>query len=78
MKRTITATIGALLAFTALTGARAETIYLTAAHMVDPASGKVVASPAVIVKDDRIVSVGTAATLAAPRRTGAARPSRRC
>jgi imidazolonepropionase-like amidohydrolase len=56
----------ALLSFTALGGARAETIYLTAAHMVDPAAGKAIDSPAVIIKDDRIVSVGTAASLAAP------------
>jgi imidazolonepropionase-like amidohydrolase len=56
----------ALLSFAALGGARAETIYLTAAHMVDPAAGKAIDSPAVIIKDDRIVSVGTAASLAAP------------
>jgi imidazolonepropionase-like amidohydrolase len=66
MKPTMIAIATGLLAFTALSTARAETIYLTAAHMVDPAAGKVVDSPAMIVKDDKIVSVGTAATLAVP------------
>src|SRR5476649_2456151 len=45
---------------------RAETIYLTAAHMVDSAAGRVVNAPAVVIKDDKIVSVGTAASLPAP------------
>jgi imidazolonepropionase-like amidohydrolase len=45
---------------------RAETIYLTAAHMVDPASGKLIDAPAVVIKDDRVLAVGTAAALAAP------------
>ncbi|QUD86414.1 Xaa-Pro dipeptidase [Phenylobacterium montanum] len=48
------------------TAARAETIYLTAAKMVDPASGSVISSPAVLIKDEHIVQVGTAASLAAP------------
>src|SRR6185503_11306827 len=47
-------------------GAWAETIYLTAARMVDPVAGKVVDKPAIVIKDDRIVSVGTAGSLAAP------------
>ena len=47
-------------------GVDAETIYLTAAHMVDPVGGKVVNAPAVVIKDDKIVSVGTAASLPAP------------
>jgi len=34
--------------------------------MIDPASGKTVSSPAVIIRDDRIVSVGLAASLPAP------------
>ena len=46
--------------------ARADTLYLTAARMVDPASGTVIQAPAVIIKDDRIVEVGPAATLKAP------------
>jgi imidazolonepropionase-like amidohydrolase len=47
-------------------GARAETIYLTAARMVDPAAGKVVADPAVVIVDDRVTAVGTAGALAPP------------
>ena len=47
-------------------GVDAETIYLTAAHMVDPVGGKVVNAPAVVIKGDKIVSVGTAASLPAP------------
>src|SRR5580658_1663155 len=46
--------------------AHAETIYLTAAKMVDPVAGKVIDKPAIVIKDDRIVSVGTAGSLAAP------------
>jgi imidazolonepropionase-like amidohydrolase len=61
-----TALTTALLAFATLNGAAAETIYLTAAHMVDPAASKVIDSPAIVIKDDRIVSVGTAASLTAP------------
>jgi imidazolonepropionase-like amidohydrolase len=65
--KSMTAVIAAgLLACTTLSGARAETIYLTAAHMIDPAAGKVIESPGVIIKDDKIVSVGAAASLAAP------------
>ena len=48
------------------TGARAETLYLTAARLVDPATGTVIAAPAVVIKDDRIVQVGPAASVAAP------------
>ncbi len=47
-------------------GARAETLYLTAAKLVDPASGAAITAPAVIIKDDRIVQVGPAASLPAP------------
>jgi imidazolonepropionase-like amidohydrolase len=46
--------------------AKAETIYLTAARMIDPAAGKAIAAPAVIIKGDRIAAVGTTASLAAP------------
>jgi imidazolonepropionase-like amidohydrolase len=55
-----------LVACCAALGARAETIYLTAAHMVDPVGGKIVNAPAVVLKDDKIVSVGTTASLPAP------------
>jgi imidazolonepropionase-like amidohydrolase len=55
------------ISLSALTGAaHAETIYLTAARMVDPAAGKVVDRPAIVIEDDRIVSVGTADSLAVP------------
>jgi len=46
--------------------ASADTIYLTAARMIDPVGGAVVNGPAVIIKDDHIVQVGVAATLKAP------------
>ncbi len=55
-----------LAVFSAAPSVQAETIYLTAAHMVDPAGGKVVNAPAVVIKDDKIVSVGTASSLPAP------------
>jgi len=55
-----------LVVFSAASGVRAETIYLTAAHMVDPVAGRVMNAPAVVIKDDKIVSVGTAASLPVP------------
>ena len=66
MKPILTVVSTLLLALAASRGAEAETIYLTAAHMVDPAAGKVVDMPAIVIKDDKILSVGTAAALAAP------------
>jgi imidazolonepropionase-like amidohydrolase len=46
--------------------ARAEPIYLTAAHMVDPVAGRMVERPAVVIDDGKIVAVGTAGALAVP------------
>ena len=46
--------------------AHSETIYLTAARMVDPAAGRVTADPAVVIEGDKVTAVGTAAALAAP------------
>jgi imidazolonepropionase-like amidohydrolase len=66
MKSIVSIAATGLLALASLPAARAETIYLTAAKMVDPASGKVITSPAIVIKDDRIVSVGTAGSLTAP------------
>ncbi len=40
--------------------------YVTAARMIDPATGRVVVDPAIVVDDGKIVSVGTKASLAAP------------
>jgi imidazolonepropionase-like amidohydrolase len=50
----------------AATTVRAATIYLTAAGMVDPASGQVVANPAVVITDDKVTAVGTAGALPIP------------
>jgi imidazolonepropionase-like amidohydrolase len=47
-------------------GARAETIYVTADRMVDPVAGRVIDHPAVVVQDDKVTAVGTAASLPAP------------
>jgi len=44
----------------------AAPIYLTADHMIDPASGRVIESPALIIDAGKIVSVGTQDTLGAP------------
>jgi imidazolonepropionase-like amidohydrolase len=46
--------------------ADAETIYLTAARLVDTQAGKVLADPAVVITDDRVVAVGTAGALPIP------------
>ena len=67
MKSIIAAIAASLAAVSALPGpASAETIYLTAARMIDPAGGSVLAAPAVIIKDDRVVQVGPAASVKAP------------
>ncbi len=57
--------LGAL-ALLAAQPAAAETVYMTAARMIDPATGRAVADPAIVVRDGKIVSVGTKATLTAP------------
>ena len=44
--------VAAVAASLAAVSAHADTIYLTAARMIDPASGSVLASPAVIIKDE--------------------------
>ncbi|PQA86961.1 metal-dependent hydrolase family protein [Hyphococcus luteus] len=46
--------------------AAAETVYVTAARMVDPAAGRVIESPALVIEDGLIKAAGTAASLAAP------------
>jgi imidazolonepropionase-like amidohydrolase len=56
---------GALLVL-GVASARAETIYLTAARMVDPVAGKVIADPAVVITDDKVTAVGQASALPAP------------
>ncbi len=60
-----TALSGVLLAMIA-TSTQAETIYLTAARMIDTVAGKAVADPAVLITDDRITAVGAQTTLPAP------------
>lgn len=66
MKLATTALAAGLLAASTLGAAHADTIYLTAARMIDPGSGSVLAAPAVIIKDDRVVQVGPAASIKAP------------
>lgn len=52
---------------TALGGAAsAETVYLTADRLLDPASGRVTQNAAVIIEDGVIVAVGTAGAVTAP------------
>jgi imidazolonepropionase-like amidohydrolase len=65
MKLSSMAAAGALLLL-GVSSARAETIYLTAARMVDPVAGKVIANPAVVITDDKVTAVGTASGLPAP------------
>ena len=50
----------------AATFAAAEPIYITAARMIEPATGAVVSEPAIVIDNGKIVSVGTKTTLAAP------------
>jgi len=63
--RVLLVTVG-MAAGLAATTVRAATIYLTAAGMVDPASGQVVANPAVVITDDKVTAVGTAGALPGP------------
>ncbi len=63
MKIILAAAAAALLA---AAPARAETLYLTAARMIDPVSGKAFAAPAVVIEDGRITAVGPAAGLPVP------------
>lgn len=46
--------------------AHAETVYLTAGRMVDPAAGRVVERPAVVIVNGLVQQVGTQGSLAAP------------
>ncbi len=55
-----------LTALFAAAPAMATPTYLTSARMIDPANGKVVSDPAIVVEDGKITSVGTKATLSAP------------
>jgi imidazolonepropionase-like amidohydrolase len=47
-------------------GAHAETLYLTAARMIDPAAGRVVERPAVVIVDGLVRQVGAQSSLPAP------------
>lgn len=53
----------------AQTGARAgaETVYVTADRMIDPASGRVIENPALIIVDGVVKEAGTAAALPPPQ-----------
>lgn len=57
---------GALALALAAGNASAETVYVTASRMVDPAAGRVVQNPALVIEDGVIAKAGTSATLAAP------------
>lgn len=46
--------------------AAAQTVYVTASRMVDPAAGRVVENPALVIEDGVIAKAGTSASLAAP------------
>ena len=46
--------------------ASAETVYVKAARMVDPAAGRVIENPALVIEDGVIKAAGSAASLPAP------------
>lgn len=58
--------VASILFAIAASPAVAAPIYVTAARMIDPASGKAIADPAVIIDDGKVAAVGTKATLRAP------------
>ena len=66
MKGKVSGLLAGVAALALAAAARADAIDLTAAKMVDPASGSVITTAAVIIKDDRILQVGNASSLAAP------------
>ena len=49
-----------------LSAANAESVYLTAGRMVDPARGRIVENPALLIDEGKVIAVGVAGTLAAP------------
>ena len=49
--------------------AHAETVYLTAARMIDPASGRTVQNPALLIEDGVITASATTASLTVPEGT---------
>jgi len=57
---------GVTLGATLIPAAYAETVYLRAAHMVDVVSGRTVDQPALLIEDERIVTVGQWPALTAP------------
>ena len=46
--------------------ASGETLYVTAARMIDPAAGRVIDAPALIIEDGVVTASGSAASLTAP------------
>jgi imidazolonepropionase-like amidohydrolase len=56
----------ALLAASISVSAQAETVYLTAARMVDVISGKMILNPAIIIENGLIKTVGTRSTVLTP------------
>ncbi len=66
MKQAAALAVAAVAGLAAAGAARAETVYLTAARMIDPVAGKTVERPAVVIENDRVKAVGTTASLPAP------------
>ncbi len=58
----------ALLAAILGTPAAAETVAVTAAHLLDPASGKTIDNPVVVVTDGKVVAAGAGVTIPADAR----------
>lgn len=56
----------AIIAACAATPALAAPTYISAARMIDPASGKVVADPAILVEDGEIAAIGSRLTMKPP------------
>lgn len=56
-------------AFSGFSIASAETVYLTAARMIDPSSGQVVENPALLIEDGIIAASATTASLTVPAGT---------
>lgn len=55
-----------LLAAIAASPAAAEPVFITAARMIDPATGRAVANPAILIDGGKVVSVGSTLTMKPP------------
>ncbi len=57
------------------TSAAADTVAVTAAHLLDPASGRTVDNPVVVVTDGHVIAAGARASRSPPARGASTCPA---